>query len=892
MKSMPALLLVLLSLLTTCVEAKIRLPRLVADSMVLQRDIPLNLWGWADGGEPIKVRFRGKSYTTQADPNGKWALRMNAGSAGGPFTMEIKGKSESITLRDILVGDVWLCAGQSNMVHSLELHRDRYAREIAAADFPAIRQFLVPTIAELTGPAPDLPDGSWKAATPKNVLRFSVVAYFFALNIYEKYRIPIGIINASVGGTPAEAWTSEEGLSHFPEFRTALVANKDTAYVNRLNRQAAKVSRTINASCQNDAGMKGPVLWYDPSFTPTGWSTIGVPGYWEDQGIKDLDGVVWYRREISVPASMVGKPARLALGRIVDADFVYLNGQLVGNKTYQYPQRRYDLSSDVLKEGRNVLVVRVINYGGKGGFVPDKPYYLATPGDTLDLKGNWQYKVGEAFTPPGFNPGGISAQNQPAALFNGMVAPLRSYALKGFIWYQGESNASRATQYERLLPALISDWRKQWQLGDLPFLYAQLPNFMEVNYLPGESQWAELREAQRKSLRVPNTAMAVTIDLGEWNDIHPGNKKPIGDRLALAARSMVYKETLTSSGPAFSKAALAGNKVTLQFDHAGTELSTTDGGPVKWVSVAGDDRKFVWANANIEGNTLVVWSDGVPSPVYVRYAWADNPAGANLMNKEGLPASPFEATVLDLKRWWHGKKAAVVLTYDDALDVHLDNVIPALDSLGLKGTFYLSAAFPGSKNRINDWRRAARSGHELGNHTLFHPCDATKPGRSWVSPGNDLGKYTTESIVREIEMTNIFLESIDGKKERTFAYTCGDTDTGEGSFVDAIRNQFISMRGVKGELNKPGALNLANLNCYVVDDSNADQLITWAEKAKEENAFLVVLFHGVGGGHSINVDLQKHNAFLSYLKEHAPEFWVTTLLDASKYSVQQAQTKP
>jgi len=236
---------------------------------------------------------------------------------------------------------------------------------------------------------------------------------------------------------------------------------------------------------------------------------------------------------------------------------------------------------------------------------------------------------------------------------------------------------------------------------------------------------------------------------------------------------------------------------------------------------------------------------------------------------------------------WHGKKAAVVLTYDDALEVQLDNVIPALDSLGFKGSFYLTADFAGSKNRIQDWRKVAANGHELGNHTLFHPCDASKPGRSWVTPANDLSKYSTDQIVREIDMTNVFLESLDGKKERTFAYTCGDTQTGEGSFIDKIKPLFVSMRGVRSQINKLETLDLNNIDCFVIDNNNANQLITWAEKAKEENGLMVVLFHGVGGGHSINTDRKKHNDFLKYLKNHPDDFWVTTMLEASKYSIEE-----
>jgi peptidoglycan/xylan/chitin deacetylase (PgdA/CDA1 family) len=239
------------------------------------------------------------------------------------------------------------------------------------------------------------------------------------------------------------------------------------------------------------------------------------------------------------------------------------------------------------------------------------------------------------------------------------------------------------------------------------------------------------------------------------------------------------------------------------------------------------------------------------------------------------------------KRHWHGKKAAVVLTYDDALEVHLDHAIPALDSLGLKATFYLSADFPGCKNRIQDWRRAARNGHELGNHTLFHPCDGSKPGRSFVSPQNDLSRYTTDRIVREVEMSNVFLEALDGKKERTFAYTCGDTETAEGSFIEAIKGQFVSLRGVRSRINKLETLDLTNVDCFAADTSNEDQLVAWAKKAKEEQGLLVILFHGVGGGHALNVNLEKHNRFLKYLKDHKDDYWITTMLEASKYCLQE-----
>ena len=885
-----SLVCVFILLCSNSLSAKVWLPKLVSDSMVLQRDTKLKIWGWADAQEKIRVTFKGKRYNATTGADGKWMVWLPATKAGGPYSMEIKGATDDITMNNILVGDVWLCAGQSNMVHNLDLHSDRYADEIAKADYPEIRQFLIPTLPNLQAPSEVLPEGSWKAATPENVLRFSVVAYFFAKKLYDKYGIPIGLINASVGGTPIEAWISEEGLKEFPDLMSTVQENKDTTYVNSANRKASAIQDVIAEAREEDRGMRGPKKWFDPTFTPRNWQTINIPGYWEDQGIRDLNGIVWYRKEIEVPASMTGVPAKISMGRIIDADEVYINGERVGGKGYQYPQRRYAVPAELLKPGKNVFVVRVINYGGKGGFVPDKPYYLAAGGDTIDLKGYWQYKVGAVYPPVSFSGGGgIAAQNQPTALYNGMIAPLTNYAIKGIIWYQGESNAGRPKEYRKLLPALIADSRNQWNQEELPFLYAQLPNFMDVNYLPSESNWAELRQSQLEVLEVPNTGMAVTIDLGEWNDIHPGNKKPIGDRLALAAQKIAYNDDdVVYSGPVYTSATVDGNKVSLHFNHVGGGLISKDGEPLKWFAIAGYDKEFVWAEAKIEGDKVVVWSEEVSHPAYVRYAWADNPAGVNFYNQEGLPASPFEAQVSDLKLW-RGKKAAVVLTYDDALEVHLDNAIPILDSVGFKGTFYISAAYEGSENRIQDWKRAAENGHELGNHTLYHPCDASKPGRSWVTPENDLSQYTTEQIVREIEMTNIFLKSLDGQDERTFAYTCGDTETGDGSFVDAIKDKFVAMRGVQSELNKIESLDLTNINCYVVVEENADEMIKWAEKAKEENALLVVLFHGVGGGHPMNVDLKKHNDFVKYLKNNEEDYWVTTMLEASKHCIQRLE---
>ncbi|MDH4089244.1 MAG: sialate O-acetylesterase [Cyclobacteriaceae bacterium] len=630
----------------TMVLGKVRLPKLVSDGMVIQRDTKLKIWGWADEREKVVITFKGKKYTAITGVDRKWQVWLTPSPAGGPYTMDIHGSGDGIIIRNILVGDVWVCAGQSNMVHYLDLHKERYAKEIAAANYPEIRQFLIQTNPVLPGPADDIPDGSWKSATPKDVLRFSVVAYFFAKKLYDKYAIPIGLINASVGGSRIEAWTSEEGLKGFPDLLNTIQQNKDSNYVNGVNRTAYLRSQEIARRRQSDKGLAGITPWYDPSYLPKNWKAMNIPGYWEDQGIRDLDGIVWYRREMDIPVSMAGIPAQVALGRIVDADYLYINGEPVGNTTYQYPQRRYEVRAGLLVQGKNSLVIRVINQNGKGGFVPDKPYYLAAGRDTIDLKGTWYAKVGAVYDSVGVDVGGIILRNQPTAFYNGMVAPLTNYAVKGIIWYQGESNADRPEEYKRLLPALIADWRRQWGLGDVPFLYVQLPNFMDVNYVPAESNWALMRDAQSQALREVNTGMVVAIDLGEWNDIHPGNKRPVGERLALAALKLAYQEkNIVYSGPVYSNSVVNDNKVVLSFDHVGGGLISLDGEDLKWFAVAGSDKKFMWANAIIQHNKVIVWSEHLSHPMYVRYAWADNPDGVNFYNQDGLPASPFEVQV-------------------------------------------------------------------------------------------------------------------------------------------------------------------------------------------------------------------------------------------------------
>jgi sialate O-acetylesterase len=647
---------ILFFVLPLFLKANVRLPLVVSDGMVLQRDTKLIIWGWALPGEKVQVKFNKKTAGTVTGTDGRWKITLPPMKAGGPFTMEVKGNN-TIILNNILLGDVWFSSGQSNMVINMERVKEKYPDDISSANFPEIRNFFIPTASDVASVHNDLPGGKWIASSPENVLGFGAVTFFFARSIYNEYKVPIGIINSSVGGTPIEAWTSREGLKDFPRMISRIEKLEDTAYLNPILRSA--VSRPVAGEKPQpdsrlvDKGISGPVSWFDNSYVPENWHKYWLPGYWEDQGIKGLNGIVWFRKVINVPESMTGKPAKLFLGRIVDADNVYVNGVLSGSITYQYPPRRYNLPAGLLKPGKNIIVVRVTNNAGKGGFVPDKPYYLVTGRDSLDLRGEWLYKVGQVFRPvtPGSGTGTpvILMQNEPTGLYNTMVAPLLNFRIKGILWYQGETNTGRPQEYQQLLPALINDWRNKWQQGNIPFLYVQLPNFMEVQYLPSESQWAELRSSQLKALSVANTAMAVAIDAGEWNDIHPLEKKIIGERLALAARKLAYgNEKIVYSGPIYKSSAKEADSIKIEFDHIGSGLIIRGGGELNYFAIAGEDKKFVWAEARIRDNHVVVWSNEIKKPVCVRYAWADNPEGADLYNAEGLPASPFETCPDDL----------------------------------------------------------------------------------------------------------------------------------------------------------------------------------------------------------------------------------------------------
>jgi len=629
-------------LLLVCQTAfcQVRLPALISDGMVIQRDTSVKIWGWAGEGEKVKIDFNGKTYNASAGTDGKWDVMISQSKAGGPYSMDIEADNH-ITLKNIMIGDVWVCSGQSNMELSMNRVKYRYQGVIANADNPAIRQFVVPDAYNFKQPQEDFKSGHWVSANPDSVLEFTAVGFFFAKELFEKYHLSIGLINTSLGGSPAQAWLSKDALKAFPEYLEAAKEFKDDAHIKQIIEEDKAVSdEWYNRLQQMDKGLqKGQKPWFDTTYDASQWATMNVPGYWADHEPGPVNGVVWFRKEINVPAAMAGKPAKLWLGRIVDADTTYVNGKIVGTVSYQYPPRIYDIPCSLLKAGRNIIVIRVINNSGRGGFIRDKPYKLSTKQRTIDLKGPWQYKLGAVMEPL---PGKTFIRWKPLGLYNAMIAPLLNYRIKGVIWYQGESNTGKPFEYHRLFAALMADWRAKWNQGDFPFLYVQLANFMEAKDNPCESNWAELREAQLKTLSLPNTAMAVTIDIGEWNDIHPLNKQDVGKRLALAARHLAYgEEEVVYSGPIYKSMKIDGNKIILTFTHTAGGLTTRTGDELKHFAIAGTDKRFIWAKAKIEGDKVIVWNDGINNPVAVRYGWADNPEGANLYNKEGLPASPF-----------------------------------------------------------------------------------------------------------------------------------------------------------------------------------------------------------------------------------------------------------
>jgi len=618
--------------------AQLKLPALVSDSMVLQRDRPVRIWGWSLAGAPVTVSFQKKTYRAAPDADHKWELILPAMKAGSSYAMDIEAGDDKKTIRGIAIGDVWLCSGQSNMAFNMDWAANMFPNDIAQSANPDIREFHV-ALKTAFSPKTDV-EGRWAPASPANTGAFTAAGYYMVKALYDRYKVPMGILHSSWGGSSAEAWTSEEGLKDFDNYLSVLRRFKDTAQLNAL--LAGERSIIDNWHKQVDENDTGLNRFSAISYDASSWKTLQFPGYWEAQGLAGIDGAVWVRKEINLTKEMIVQDARLELGIIDDIDQTFFNGQKVGSRANKYNLRNYRVPSSLLKEGKNIIVIRIVDTDGTGGFIPGKKYRLITSGGDLPLGGTWQYQTG--YASKALPVGSFVVMNQqPTALYNAMIAPLIGYTIKGAAWYQGETNVGRSAEYQRLLPAMINDWRTRWEQGDFPFLIVQLANYKQVKAMPEESMWAELRESQDLiSQRISHAGLAVAIDVGEAGDVHPLDKKTVGQRLALAARKVAYGEKdLVYSGPVYQSMKTESNRIVLSFTNTGGGLIAKDNGGLKEFSIAGADGKFVLANARIEGGRVIVWNDTITQPLAVRYAWADNPDKANLCNKEGLPASPF-----------------------------------------------------------------------------------------------------------------------------------------------------------------------------------------------------------------------------------------------------------
>ena len=625
----------------------IELPPLFTDNMVLQQKQKVVVWGKADPGSEVTVKFKGKHAKSVADNDGKWKVILPSAKAGGPYKLMVFGK-DTITIKNVMVGEVWICSGQSNMEMPLAGQWstvNNFEQEVADANYPDIRLLIVKK--EMANrPKDNFTSKGWEVCSPETVGKFSAVGYFFGRDLYKKLNVPVGLIETAWGGTVVEAWTSAEALKKIPEMVDTVKAIEADM---RTEAERLADTKRMQAVWPDKIGeiIKESGTWkhgyQKADYNISRWKTMKLPTTWELAGEEKVDGVVWFARDVNIPASWAGKELTLSLGRINDYDFTWFNGEKVGRGVDVLDLRKYTIPAGLVKAGKNRITVEVLDIGASGGLYGPADEMKISLGDkSIPLTGNWKYKVDpikiDVDKLPE-KPDQNSGVNRPTVLYNAMIHPLLNYRIRGAIWYQGESNAERAYQYRYLFKTMINNWRKDWDEGDFPFYFVQLANFMSVKDEPGDASWAELREAQMMALELPNTGMAVTIDIGDAVDIHPHNKQDVGKRLALVALNKTYGIDVPYSGPMYRSMKKEGNRIRISFDHTDGGL-VAKGGKLKGFAIAGKDKKFVWAEAEIDGNDVIVWSDKVKDPVAVRYAWAANPV-CNLYNGAGLPASPF-----------------------------------------------------------------------------------------------------------------------------------------------------------------------------------------------------------------------------------------------------------
>lgn len=632
---------------TGVLQAKVVLPSVFTDNMVLQQKTDITFYGDATKNKQLTVKtgWNGKEYHTEADGQGKWSLKIPTPAAGGPYEITFSD-GKKLQLKNVMIGEVWFCSGQSNMEMPVAGWGKvmNYEQEIAEAAYPAIRLFQVKKNTSLA-PLKEVEStlGGWQECSSATVPEFSALAYFYARALWKELNVPIGVIDCTWGGTPAEAWMNHETLRQVMGFREEMDKLERLGFDPNRMEQAYSEERAHWQSLftEKDKGMEnGKLCWTAPSLSEEDWQTISLPGYWEGKGLKDFDGIIWFRRSLEIPAEWAGKPLTLRLGMIDDEDITYFNGVEIARGAGYMTPRTYTIPAKLVKAGKAVLAVRVSDFGGEGGIHGKaEELYVEADGKRISLAGDWKYRIGlslKGFPPAPVSP--IQSSSYPTVLFNAMVKPWTAFPIKGVIWYQGEANVGRSEQYGDLFPALITDWRRQWR-SDFPFYFVQLANFMESKKIQPDSEWAALREAQTKALKLDQVGMAVTIDIGLADDIHPKNKQEVGRRLALLALAGSYGKNVSSSAPVFQNYIIKGDKMELDFGQKqdGFKIKDTT---LKGFTIAGPDRVFYSAEAMVQNGKIIVSSPKVSVPLAARYGWADNP-DCNLYGENGLPVAPF-----------------------------------------------------------------------------------------------------------------------------------------------------------------------------------------------------------------------------------------------------------
>lgn len=632
---------------TGVLQAKVVLPSVFTDNMVLQQKTDITFYGDATKNKQLTVKtgWNGKEYHTEADGQGKWSLKIPTPAAGGPYEITFSD-GKKLQLKNVMIGEVWFCSGQSNMEMPVAGWGKvmNYEQEIAEAAYPAIRLFQVKKNTSLA-PLKEVEStlGGWQECSSATVPEFSALAYFYARALWKELNVPIGVIDCTWGGTPAEAWTNHETLRQVMGFREEMDKLERLGFDPNRMEQAYSEERAHWQSLftEKDKGMEnGKLCWTAPSLSEEDWQTISLPGYWEGKGLKDFDGIIWFRRSLEIPAEWAGKPLTLRLGMIDDEDITYFNGVEIARGAGYMTPRTYTIPAKLVKAGKAVLAVRVSDFGGEGGIHGKaEELYVEADGKRISLAGDWKYRIGlslKGFPPAPVSP--IQSSSYPTVLFNAMVKPWTAFPIKGVIWYQGEANVGRSEQYGDLFPALITDWRRQWR-SNFPFYFVQLANFMESKKIQPNSEWAALREAQTKALKLDQVGMAVTIDIGLADDIHPKNKQEVGRHLALLALAGSYGKNVSSSAPVFQNYIIKGDKMELDFGQKqdGFKIKDTT---LKGFTIAGPDRVFYSAEAMVQNGKIIVSSPKVSVPLAARYGWADNP-DCNLYGENGLPVAPF-----------------------------------------------------------------------------------------------------------------------------------------------------------------------------------------------------------------------------------------------------------